>query len=141
MSNENQPTLTMEFEVHFSRDGHGLRAKPGPKPKPSVEEASAPKKLPRVVRMLALAHHLDNLLQKGIVKDYADIARLAGLSRARITQIMNLLLLAPEIQEQMLGTPEVVRGVNERNVRLVVKKVEWENQRILWRVTRTPNQV
>jgi hypothetical protein len=42
------------------------------------------------------------LIQQGVVKDYADLARLGQVSRARITQIMNLLNLAPDIQEPIL---------------------------------------
>jgi hypothetical protein len=48
---------------------------------------------------MALAHHLERLVVPGMVKDYVELARLGQVSRARITQIMNLLLLAPEIQE------------------------------------------
>lgn len=132
MSESNQPSLTMEFEVHFPRDGRGLRAKPGPKPKPRSEEPSAPKKLPRVVRMLALAHHLDDLLQKGLVKDYADIARLSGLTRARITQIMQLLLLAPVIQEEILRGLNNGKGVGEKAVREIARNITWKRQVELW---------
>ena len=46
----------------------------------------------------------------GQVKDYAELARLGHVSRARITQIMNLLLLAPDIQEEILFLPKTVAG-------------------------------
>lgn len=51
---------------------------------------------------MALAIRFEELLASGTVKDYADLARLGGVSRARITQIMNLRLLAPDIQESLL---------------------------------------
>ena len=37
----------------------------------------------------------------------AELARLGRVSRARITQIMDLLMLAPEIQEEVLHLPLV----------------------------------
>lgn len=53
---------------------------------------------------MALAIHFEGLIRQGVVRDYADLARLGGVTRARITQIMNLLNLAPEIQEVLLAT-------------------------------------
>jgi hypothetical protein len=43
-------------------------------------------------------------------KDYSQLARLGHVSRAQITQIMNLLLLAPDIQEEILFLPKTVAG-------------------------------
>ena len=51
---------------------------------------------------MALAIHFEGLLANGEVTDMADLARLGHVSRARITQIMNLRLLAPEIQKDLL---------------------------------------
>jgi len=41
-------------------------------------------------------------VDQGEMRDYADVARLGYVTRARLTQIMNLLLLAPDIQEALL---------------------------------------
>ena len=65
-------------------------------------------RLPRITRLVALAVRFEGLLQDGTVRDYADLARLGGVSRARITQIMSLRSLAPVIQERILGA---TRGV------------------------------
>jgi hypothetical protein len=62
----------------------------------------SPSKLPRITRLLALAHHLQDLLDRSVVSDYADIARVSGLSRARIMQIMNLMLPVPGIKEDII---------------------------------------
>jgi hypothetical protein len=94
--------LSLEYKVNF-----GNRKR---KAKPKQPVKQKPVKLPRITRLLALAHHLQGLLNQGVVKDYADIAKLSGLSRARVTQIMNLLLLAPEIQEAILDLPVVTNG-------------------------------
>lgn len=58
--------------------------------------------VPRISRLMALAIHLDGLIRQGLVRDYADLARLGGASRARINQIMNLLNLPPWKQEELL---------------------------------------
>jgi hypothetical protein len=59
----------------------------------------APGRVPRIARLLALAHKFEGLLHQGIVRDYVSLARLGHVSRARITQIMNLLHLAPDNPE------------------------------------------
>ena len=68
--------------------------------------------------------------------DYAELARLGHVTRARMSQIMNLLSLAPDIQEALLFLPEVAGGkdvVTERKVRKVVAKTAWGKQRAVWR--------
>lgn len=64
-----------------------------------------PGNVPRVSKLMALAIRLEELVQRGEVRDYADLARLGYVTRARITQIMNLLNLAPDIQENLLFLP------------------------------------
>jgi hypothetical protein len=67
---------------------------------------------------------------------YADLARLSHVTRARLTQIMNLRLLAPDIQEQILFLPRVPgerSGLCERHVRPIVREPDWTRQRHLWR--------
>lgn len=57
------------------------------------------------------------------MRDYAELARLGHVTRARLTQIMKLLNLAPDIQEAILFLPAVVAGdasIRERQVRAVV---------------------
>jgi hypothetical protein len=59
------------------------------------------------------------LIRNEVVRDYADLARLGHVSRARVSQIMDLLLLAPGIQEEILGLPPVESGddpVTEREL-------------------------
>ena len=64
--------------------------------------APAPEKVPRIARLLALAHKFQGMLDSGEVESMAELARVGRVSRARITQIMDLLMLAPEIQEEVL---------------------------------------
>ena len=108
------------------------RFTPSPKPAPgrSVKEAGAHANQPagpsRAAQMLALAHHIERQIDDGAFPDYAAAARALGVSRARITQVMNLLLLAPEIQAGIL-TGELRFG--ERGLRAVVRVTDWEMQR------------
>lgn len=64
-----------------------------------------------------------------IVRDYADFARFGGVSRARITQIMNLLNLPPWKQEEILflacGSGRT--AVTEREMRRV-GELAWEQR-------------
>ena len=71
-------------------------------------DAQPTEKVPRVARLLALAHKFQRMLDCGEVASMAELARLGRVSRAQITQITDLLLLAPEIQETVLfGTIEM----------------------------------
>ena len=89
----------------------------------------------RAARMLALAHHVERLVEAGELAGYADAARALGVTRARLTQVMNLLLLAPEIQEQML-VGEV--GATERELRRIVREPAWARQVGLGRPRNVP---
>jgi hypothetical protein len=87
-----------------------------------------PLRIPRLSRLMALAIRFDTLIQEGAVTDQASLARLGGVTRARLTQIMHLLRLAPDIQEELLFLPAESRMV-ERTIRPVVRLVEWNDQR------------
>lgn len=84
--------------------------------------------IPRIARLLALASRFDGLLRAEEFRDYAEIARLGGVTRARMSQIMKLLDLAPDIQEQILFLPNV-KGLNERSLRPIVSRIDWQQQR------------
>jgi hypothetical protein len=96
--------------------------------------------IPRISRLMALAIHYDGLIRKGIVGDYAEIARFGGVSRARVSQIMDLLNLAPEIQEEILFLPKVVgrEWVTERQLRSVVAAADLGEQWRMWRIVLRP---
>ena len=91
---------------------------------------------PRVVRMLALAHRIEGMVRDGEFTDHADAARRLGLTRARITQITSLLLLAPTIQEAILDLLPVTTGrdpISERQLRPIVAEPDWQRQIVAWR--------
>jgi hypothetical protein len=96
--------------------------------------------VPRVSRLLALALHMDDLRRRGEVTDYAELARLAMVTRARMTQIMSLLLLAPDIQEEILFLPRSDGGrdpIREKAVRPIASVPDWRKQRVMWRDLKT----
>ena len=99
------------------------------------EPAAIGSRPPRVACLLALAHRFEQLVRTGAVRDNAEIARLGGVSRARVSQLVNLLALAPSIQEQILFlTPRAVGdpSITERDLRPVVRELRWDRQRQLF---------
>jgi hypothetical protein len=85
---------------------------------------------------MALAIRFDGLIRDGVVTDQAELARLGHVTRARLTQIMNLLHLAPDIQETLLFLPRVERGtdpVQERQLRPIAAVPDWQKQRRMWK--------
>ena len=81
---------------------------------------------------MALAIRFERLLRSGTIRNCAELARLGRVTRARMTQIMKLLNLAPDIQEQILFLPPL-NGLNERNLRPIVSKIDWNEQRRMFR--------
>lgn len=122
--------LTMEFELHVERQRHGRKeVKEGPTPAP------LPGRLPRVAKLLALAHRFDGLIRTGQFRDYAEIAVVGHVTRARLCQIMSLLNLAPDIQETILDLPRVERGRDPiilAELIPVAQELDWTRQRRLW---------
>ena len=94
------------------------------------------RRTPRISRVLALAHRFETLLVKGTVRTFRELAELGHVSRPRLSQIMQLIQLAPDIQEQLLFLPPSVRGpdlVFERHLRSIADVMDWDEQRQLFR--------
>ena len=75
------------------------------------------------------------MVVSGQIKDYAEFARLENVSRARITQILNLLLLAPDIQEKILFLPKTVVGhdpIKLKHLQAICLEMDWVRQRMMW---------
>ena len=104
--------------------------------KAAVPTAAPTGHVPRVARVLASAHEIDGMIQRGELRDLADAARALGLTRARVTQITNLLLLAPAIQEAVLDLPHVEQGrdpITERSLQRIVAEPNWNLQLQIWK--------
>ena len=126
--------LTVEFDIHVARGSRGRRVVLPGKAPITLELPSG--SVPRVARLMALAIRCEDLVRRGEITDYADAARLGHVTRARMSQIMNLLNLAPGIQEEILFLPRTTQGrdvIGERDVRPLCILVDWKTQRHLWR--------
>jgi hypothetical protein len=123
--------LTITKQIHFRCAQRGRKV---------IEEGAAAKtvdlgSIPRISRLVALAIHMDDLVRRGEVADYAELARLGQVSRTRITQIMNLLHLAPDILEEILLLPRSEGGadpITEKMVRPIAGIPDWHRQRAVW---------
>ncbi len=90
-------------------------------------------RIPRISKLMALAIKMQGMVDRGEVKDYAELARLAQVTRARMTQIMNLNLLSPDIQETLLFLePEAGRdSVTLKGLQAVCLQSDWGRQMLL----------
>lgn len=123
--------LTVTKQIHFRSSQRGRKVM-AEGPEMTVPDLG---RVPRVSRLMALAIHMDDLVRQGEVTDYAELARLAHVSRARVTQIMNLLHLAPDIQEKVLGLPRSRGGrdpIREKMMRPIAAAPDWRKQRKMW---------
>jgi hypothetical protein len=125
--------LTIECDIHFDRKGRGSRKvlSNGPRPQRPAE----PGRVPRVARLMALAIRFDVLLRDGVIESYTELAALGHVTRARVSQIMNLLNLAPDIQEAILFLPRTERGrdrIHLRQLQPIASTPDWRKQRRMW---------
>jgi hypothetical protein len=94
----------------------------------------------RVTRLTALAIRLDGLIRTGEVRDQAAVARLGRITRVRVTQIINVVFLVPDIQEQLLFLPPIT-GVRApillRDLQLIAAVPNWSKRLELWRALYT----
>lgn len=88
----------------------------------------------KIASMLALAHAIDREIRAGTYADLAEVARLLGMSRARLSQFMGLTFLAPDIQEQILNLTAVDgrEPFREKTIRRLLGSPLWHEQRAVW---------
>lgn len=85
--------------------------------------------VPRIARLMALAIKFRGMLEDGTVKDLSELASVARVSQPRMTQIMNLTFLAPEIQECLLNKKSFA-SINLRDVQPIAAVLTWSAQRV-----------
>ena len=110
--------LSTAEEVRFGKQGSGS----------TLADENTP--LSPNARQLALAYHIEALIEEGRLQSYAHAARALGVTRARLTLIMNLLTLAPQIQECILLEE---KRLHERTLRAMTRLRDWSRQRALLR--------
>lgn len=132
--------ITIKRRVRFVRRDHGRKTiVDAPRPAEQVE----PGRVPRISRLMALAIRFDRLIREGKVTDLSELARLAHVTQPRMTQIMNLNHLAPDIQEELLSLPRMGSGCNsihEKMMRPLCAEPSWGRQRKAWRAIRVDGQ-
>ena len=92
-------------------------------------------RLPRITQVLAIALQFQEMINRGDIRRHADLARLGCVSRERISQMMVLTWLAPDIQEVILRLPQVPGGrcpVSEGTLRRIARITRWDEQRAQW---------
>jgi hypothetical protein len=125
-------TAGLQLEIRFSLRTKLRRASEG------AEQISSRGigRLPRITQVLALAIHLEDMIRRGEAKDYADLARLSCLCRERISQIVRLNYLAPDIQVELLYLPPTASGrfpISETATRKIANLLSWVDQRREWK--------
>ena len=88
---------------------------------------------PKLRQYLVLAYQVQDVLAEGKAKDLGQVAGWLGMTYTRLKQIINLLLLCPKIQEEILliNTDKILQ-ITERKIRNITKEIDWQKQIILW---------
>ncbi|MCO6455501.1 MAG: hypothetical protein J5I93_09410 [Pirellulaceae bacterium] len=124
--------ITIKRKVQLTREAHGRRRVAAATPAAPPVEAG---RVPRISRLMALAIRLERLLLTGEVSDVMELARLGHVTQPRMSQILNLTLLAPDIQEELLFLPRLTAGkaaIHEKLLRPLVAQSDWNTQRQMW---------
>jgi len=124
--------ISVKRKVRFVRQERGRKSIRVVAQPPAEVQAG---RVPRISRLMALAIRFDRLIRDGVASDLSELARLCHVTQPRMTQIMNLNHLAPDIQEALLYMPRCTEGrerVHERSLRLVSSIPCWLDQRKVW---------
>lgn len=93
-------------------------------------------RVPRISKLMALALRMEQLAGENHTIDYARLASHGSVSRPRLSQIMRLTNLAPDIQEALLFLPKTIAGpdpITERRLRSIAQTIDWSRQKDLFR--------
>ena len=127
--------VSVDFQFSIKQRGRGAKKRIVEGASQSDESKPALERIPRISRYMALAIHFEDLIRQGVVTDYADLARLGHVTRARVTQIMNLRLLAPEIQEELLigeKNCDDRAPIQLKSLQFIATVFSWRTQRKIW---------
>ena len=127
--------IVIEGIVPLRRRGRAARSEANGAGSPAAHCLQS-SRVSRLARLLALAWHVEGLVRSGTISSYAAAARLGHVSRARLSQILSLLNLAPDLQEQLLFLQRPAHGRQSlvlRQVLTVAAALDWQEQRRRWR--------
>ena len=117
-------SLQFDFNVPIARLKH-IR------PKKEKEELQGE---PRLRQSLILAYQVDQLIADGRAKDFSQAAQWLNITKARLSQIMSLINLAPAIQEEILLTDSLkLRKISVQQILPITAESDWNRQIYLWK--------
>jgi hypothetical protein len=127
--------IVIEGTIALRRNGHAGRQEEIPD-RPASTASPPSSRVPRIARLMGLALHVEALVGSGTISSYAEVARIGHVSRARVSQIVSLVQLAPDLQEHLLFLKRPGHGRESlplRHVLSIAAFLEWDEQRRLWR--------
>jgi hypothetical protein len=130
-------TLAIERPMNFG-------PKPRQRQRDAVLEAIPEGRTPRVAKLLALALKCEALIAQGGIANQIELGMLGQITRARVTQIMNLTLLAPDIQDEVLHLPRVHAGRDPlvlRDLQPLAALLTWRSLRVSWQQLKGPRKL
>src|SRR5271165_3022889 len=133
-------SVTIERTIHICRQARGRHdLREGAQPDAATVTQA---RVPRLTRLMALAIRFDHLLHTGQIRDQAELARLGQVTRARVSQILGLVHLAPDIQEQLLFLKGGQRGAELllADLQPITRLADWTAQRRRWSALRRRSQ-
>ena len=130
-------TIKRKLRVNVVAQGRKTIRPPSPAELEQPETPRPPGRIPRVARLMALAIHFDEMLRTGAAADMIELARRSHVTQPRMSQIMSLNMLAPDIQEALLFLPPESTGrpfIHEKRLRPIASTLDWTKQRVAWKV-------
>lgn len=129
-----QKLKTFEIEFQLKPSVRAIERSADKQPREDVGRCRFDR-YPRIVQVVALAIHFQDMMDRGEIRNHADLAGLGCISRERVSQVMMLAWLAPDIQQQVLGLPKTPGGrfpVSETALRTIARVASWAEQRTRW---------
>ncbi len=98
------------------------------------------KKEPLLRQHIVLAYQIQELFEKEKAKNLRQVGQWLHMTQARISQIMNLFFLSPDIQEEILFSDrEKISQITEHKIRKIPMEINWDKQREMWdEICKTP---
>lgn len=117
-------SLQFDFNVPITRLKH-IRVK---------KNRAAIQSEPRLLQSLILAYQIEQIIADGQAKDFTETAAWLNMTKARLSQIMGLLNLAPAIQEELLlvDSPKI-RTISVQQILPITAESDWNKQILLWK--------
>jgi len=115
--------LRFEFKVNLKKVWHK-----------KLHEKAAKKSKPNLRSSLLLAYQMQDYIETGKIKVMGDLCKYIPVSHSRICQIIRLLLLAPDIQEDILSRDDgTIASLTEENIKKIPIQYDWNIQREMWK--------